>query len=112
MKMRDQRESRAVSQIHCVLPLRPLTNQLMLGAFVFGVAVGCRTIENNETVRSASMNSGAAPSSTHESDTNAPARVSEQSVLAVLWFQWAAECRALYYQACNIARQRIHRALR
>jgi 5'-nucleotidase (lipoprotein e(P4) family) len=36
---------------------------------------------------------------------------SEESLLSVLWYQHAAECRALYYQACNIARERVDERL-
>ncbi len=31
------------------------------------------------------------------------ARLADQTTFAVLWFQHAAECRALFYQACNVA---------
>ena len=48
-------------------------------------------------------------------DTNCQPRatesLSEQSLLAVLWYQRAAECRALYHQACNLARERIDQHL-
>jgi 5'-nucleotidase (lipoprotein e(P4) family) len=48
-------------------------------------------------------------------DTNTQTRaietLAEQSLLAVLWYQRAAECRALYHQACNIARERIDQHL-
>ena len=37
--------------------------------------------------------------------------LAEQSLLAVLWYQRAAECRALCHQACNIARERIDQHL-
>jgi 5'-nucleotidase (lipoprotein e(P4) family) len=40
-----------------------------------------------------------------------PRVAADQSALAVLWYQRSAECRALYYQACNIARERIEQRL-
>lgn len=51
---------------------------LTLGVFVFA---GCATMDGKR----------------------AEARLAEQNTLSVLWFQHAAECRALTYQACNAA---------
>ncbi len=39
----------------------------------------------------------------------AEARLAQQNTLAVLWFQHAAECRALTYQACNAAHDTLNR---
>lgn len=39
----------------------------------------------------------------------AEARLAQQNTLAVLWFQHAAECRALTYQACNAANDALTR---
>jgi 5'-nucleotidase (lipoprotein e(P4) family) len=39
----------------------------------------------------------------------AETRLAEQNTLAVLWFQHAAECRALIYQACNAAHDALVR---
>ena len=39
----------------------------------------------------------------------AEARLAQQNTLAVLWFQHAAECRALTYQACNAAEDALSR---
>jgi 5'-nucleotidase (lipoprotein e(P4) family) len=40
---------------------------------------------------------------------HAEARLAQQNTLAVLWFQHAAECRALIYQACNAANDTLSR---
>ena len=37
-------------------------------------------------------------------------RLAQQNTLAVLWFQHAAECRALIYQACNAATDALTRS--
>lgn len=52
-------------------------------------------------------------SSTRKIETSNPAgpkysKLLNQDVLSVLWYQKAAETRALYYQAFNIARYRLH----
>jgi 5'-nucleotidase (lipoprotein e(P4) family) len=39
----------------------------------------------------------------------AKARLAQQNTLGVLWFQHAAECRALTYQACNAAHDALTR---
>ena len=43
------------------------------------------------------------PGCTTTQAKRAEARLAQQNTLAVLWFQHAAECRALVYQACNAA---------
>lgn len=48
------------------------------------------------------------PTNAHDPSTNILAM---QSLLAVLWYQRAAERDALCYQACNIARERLDRHL-
>lgn len=44
-------------------------------------------------------------------NTNYTNIMAMQSLLSVLWYQRAAECQALCYQACNIARARLDRHL-
>lgn len=75
----------------------------LAAAVVVGFLTGCQTTQQPATV--------AAPPASLK-DPAEDARVSEQTVAAVLWYQRAAECRALYYQACNIARERIDQYLR
>jgi hypothetical protein len=68
--------------------------------FLTTAASGCGTSTNTPSV--------AAPPNQVAKEN---AVVSDRSLLAVLWFQRAAECRALYYRACNLARERIDQYL-
>ncbi len=51
------------------------------------------------------------PSVQQPSRITHPDPLLQQDVLAVLWYQQSAECRALYYQAFNVARDRLDRIL-
>ena len=62
-----------------------------------------------QTARMSSASS--APSADTNCQSRATETLAEQSLLAVLWYQRAAECRALYHQACNIARERLDQHL-
>lgn len=83
----------------------------MPGWMTFSLATlaAIATLTGCQTARTPSI------SSTPPTDTNCQTRateiLSEQSLLAVLWYQRAAECRALCHQACNIARERIDQHL-
>ncbi|HMJ92393.1 MAG TPA: 5'-nucleotidase, lipoprotein e(P4) family [Candidatus Acidoferrum sp.] len=77
---------------------------VVLALTLLAMATGCRTASTSDRIAE-----GFAMVPPYPGESGR--MVSEQTVLAVLWYQRAAECRALYYQACNIARERIDQYL-
>ena len=82
---------------------------LRLTTLSFAILTAIATLTGCRTTRMHSTDS--TPIAHAHGSACATETLAEQSLLAVLWYQRAAECRALYHQACNLARERIDQHL-
>jgi 5'-nucleotidase (lipoprotein e(P4) family) len=73
---------------------------IALGCATASTFGGCCSLRETRPERNASAN-----------ERTLERTISDQSTLAVLWYQHAAEVRALYLQACNLGRRRIDESL-